>query len=158
MSTPTFDARGPVAPDEPRSDSSAAADGAAGRDVPATAVSSSAVASRVANPFDSFEGERTVVAAISPIILRVARGLDVETKKYEAPPELLALARASALERALRRASRAVPPAPAHELGAQTRASEPPARLELDVPRSGSWRRLRACVMATVEWMLALWH
>ncbi len=158
MSTPTFDARGQAFPDGPRSESSAAADGAARRDAPAAAASSTAVAEIAANPFASFEGERTVVAAISPIILRLARGMDGETKKYEAPPELLALARASARERALRRASKALPPTPTPEPGAPSRASEPPPRLEPSVPRSGSWRRFRACVMARVEWVLALWH
>ena len=112
----------------------------------------------VANPFASFEGERTVVTAISPIILRLARGMDGETKKYEAPPELLALARASARERAQRRASKAPPPTPTHAPGAPSRASQPPVRLELSAPRSGSWRRFRACVMASVEWVLALWR
>jgi hypothetical protein len=110
------------------------------------------------NPFASFEGERTVVAAISPIILRLARGMDGETKKYEAPPELLALARASARERTLRRASKGVQPPTMHEPGAPSRASAPPPRLELSVPRSGSWRRFRACVVASVEWVLGLWH
>jgi hypothetical protein len=164
MSNPTFDVRGQVSPDGPRPDSSAAADAVAVREVPAAAVSSSAAGARAANPFASFEGERTVVAAISPIILRLARGLDVETKKYEAPPELLARARASALERALRRASRAA--APTHQGGARSPASEPASepvsesalRLELDARRSGSWRRLRRCVMLGVEWMLALWR
>jgi hypothetical protein len=96
-----------------------------------------------ANPFASFEGERTVVAAISPIILRVARGFDVETKKYEAPPELLALARANARERALYRASRSIPPEPA---------------LEPDLPPSGAWCRFKTRARAAVEWMRALWH
>jgi hypothetical protein len=107
-------------------------------------MSSSAIATaRAANPFASFEAERTVVAAISPIILRLARGNDLETKKYEAPPELLALARATARERALRRGSKSMPPAP---------------ELEPKASRSGAWWHLKTAVRVAVEWMFALWH
>jgi hypothetical protein len=95
------------------------------------------------NPFASFEGERTVVAAISPIVLRLARGTDVETRKYQAPPELLALARESARERALRRRAKSMPPAPP---------------FEPNPSGSGAWWQLKTCVRAAVEWMFALWH
>jgi hypothetical protein len=111
------------------SDSSARGDGQPDLHDPAGGLtpSPSAASSRSSNPFASLEAEQTLVSPASRKMLKLARGSDAETKTYEVPAELLALARPSAKERARRRASTPVPRSPSVEsvapTGAESRAS-----------------------------------
>jgi hypothetical protein len=77
-----------------------------------SAVSAPAARSRAPNPFASLDAEETLVSPASRRFFGPVRGSDAETKTYEVPAELLALARATSRDRASRRASTPAPESP----------------------------------------------